>query len=49
MVLASAKATELTDTSGTVYAMKSDTQVFQNGAGQQLERGVYLAETPAPP
>ena len=32
VVLASAKATELTDTSGTVYAMKSDTQVFQNGA-----------------
>ena len=31
VVLASAKATEMTDTSGNTYAMKSDTQVFQNG------------------
>ena len=44
VVLASAKATELTDTSGTVYAMKSDTQGVPERRGQQLERGVYLAE-----
>ena len=31
VVLASAKATEMTDTSGNTYTVKSDTQVFQNG------------------
>ena len=31
VVLASAKATEMTDTTGTTYTMQSDTQVFQNG------------------
>ena len=31
VVLASAKASEMTDTSGSTYTMKSDTQVFQNG------------------
>ena len=44
VVMASAKATEMTDTSGATYAMKSDTQVFQNGtASSWSEAYTWLA------
>ena len=43
VVLASAKATEMTDTSGNTYTVKSDTQVFQNGeAGSWGEAYTWL-------
>ena len=43
VVLASAKATEMTDTSGKTYTVKSDTQVFQNGeAGSWGEAYTWL-------
>ena len=43
VVLASAKAMEMTDTSGNTYTVKSDTQVFQNGeAGSWGEAYTWL-------